>query len=80
MDFAERMEFRVARLQAWGQGVLDRVPPGVRRNGRRAFSFAFIVVIGTVLYRQLSGTDSDNQRGAVLSAETLAALEFAVQR
>ena len=53
----ERLESRAARLQAWGQGVLDRIPEGVRRNGRRAFSAAFLVVIGTILYRQLSGTD-----------------------
>ena len=55
--FAERMEARVARLQAWGQEVFERVSPRTRRNARRAFSLAFIVVIGTVLYRQLSGTD-----------------------
>ena len=49
MTLAERMEARVAKLQAWGQGVLDAVPPGVRRNGRRAFSFAFIVVIASAV-------------------------------
>jgi hypothetical protein len=57
MTLAERMEARVAKLQAWGQGALDKVPPSVRRNARRASSLAFIVVIGTVLYRQLRGTD-----------------------
>ena len=57
MTLAERMEARVAKLQMWGRGVLEKVPPRVRRNARRAFSFAFLVVIGTVLYRQLSGTD-----------------------
>lgn len=57
MTLAERMEARVAKLQAWGQGVLDKIPPLVRRNARRAFSTAFIIVIATVLYRQLSGTD-----------------------
>jgi len=55
--FAERMEVRVSRLQAWGQEVFEKVPAGTRRNVRRAFSLAFILVIGTILYRQLAGTD-----------------------
>ena len=57
LSFAERMQGRVADLQAWGQGIYERVPPRVRRNAQRAFSVAFVVVIGTVLYRQLRGTD-----------------------
>jgi hypothetical protein len=57
MTLAERMQARVAKLQAWGQGVLDKISPRARRNAQRAFSTAFIIVIATVLYRQLSGTD-----------------------
>jgi hypothetical protein len=55
--FAERMQARVARLQVWGQEVFENFSPRARRNLRRAFSLAFILVIGTVLYRQLAGTD-----------------------
>jgi hypothetical protein len=57
MGFTERMQGRIADLQAWGQGIYDRVPPRARRNLRRAFSVAFLAVIGTILYRQLRGTD-----------------------
>jgi hypothetical protein len=55
--FAERVQARVDRLRAWGQQVYDGVPPRARRNARRVFSVAFIAVIGTILYRQLSGTN-----------------------
>ena len=54
---AERMQARIAALQDWGQRVYDRIPPRTRRNARRAFSAAFVVLIGTILYRQLRGTD-----------------------
>jgi hypothetical protein len=57
MSVAERMQARVADLQAWGKGVYDRVPPRARRNAQRAFSLLFFVVIGTVLYRQLRDLD-----------------------
>ena len=57
MSFAERMQARIADLQAWGQGIYERVPPRVRRNAQRAFSLAFLAVIGTVLYRQLRDLD-----------------------
>ena len=57
MSFAERMQARFADLQAWGKSVYDRVPPRVRRNAQRTFSLLFFVVIGTVLYRQLSRLD-----------------------
>ena len=54
---AERTQGRLADLQAWGERLYGRVPPRARRYARRAFSVAFIVVIGTILYRQLRGTD-----------------------
>jgi hypothetical protein len=57
LGFAERMEAHVARLQAWGQSVFEGVSPSARRAARRAFSLVFLVFIGTVLYRQLVGTD-----------------------
>jgi len=55
--FAERMQACVARLQVWGQEVFENFSPRARRNLRRAFSLTFILVIGTVLNRQLAGTD-----------------------
>jgi hypothetical protein len=53
----EPAEGRLARVQAWGLALYERVPVSVRRNAQRAFSLAFFVVIGTILYRQLEGTD-----------------------
>lgn len=55
--FSERLQARVAGLQTWGQQVYESVPPRARRNARRAFSLVFAAVIGTILYRQLAGTD-----------------------
>ena len=48
MSFAERMQARVADLQAWGQGVYARVPPGVRRNAQRAFSLVFFIPLAAL--------------------------------
>jgi len=56
-SFADRRRGRIERLQAWGQGVYERVPPRARRNLRRAFSLAFLITIGSILYAQLEGTD-----------------------
>jgi len=55
--FSERMQDRVARLQAWGVQVYEAVPPRALRNARRVFSLIVVSVIATVLYRQLAGTD-----------------------
>lgn len=55
--FAERMQSRIERVQAWGQSVYEAVPPRARRNIRRTFSLVFFIVIGMILYRQLRGTD-----------------------
>jgi hypothetical protein len=57
LSSAERLEGRIERLQAWVQGIVDKVPPRTRRNLRRLFSLTFVVVIGSILYRQLKGTD-----------------------
>lgn len=57
LSFAERMQGRVTDLQARGQVIYERVSPSARRNLRRAFSLAFVIVIGSVLYRQLRSTD-----------------------
>ena len=54
---AEAAGGRLARVQAWAQGLYDRVPVRARRNAQRVVSLVFFVVIGTVLYRQLEGTD-----------------------
>ena len=54
---AERLQARIERVQAWGRDLYEQVPPRVRRNARRLFSLAFLVVIGSILYRQLKGTD-----------------------
>jgi len=54
---AGRIQSRLARLQTWGKGIVERVPPRARRNAQRAFSLLFLIAIGTVLYRQLEGTD-----------------------
>lgn len=53
----DRIQTRLTRLQAWGRGVVERIPPRTRRNGQRAFSFLFLILIGSVLYKQLKGTD-----------------------
>jgi len=54
---ADRIQTRLARLQTWGKGIVERVPPRARRNAQRVFSFLFLIGIGTVLYNQLEGTD-----------------------
>jgi hypothetical protein len=54
---ADRIQTRLARLQTWGRGIVERVPPRARRNAQRVFSLLFFIVIGTVLYNQLEGTD-----------------------
>ena len=54
---AGRIQARIARLQTWGSGIVERVPPQARRNTQRMFSLLFLIVIGTVLYKQLEGTD-----------------------
>jgi len=54
---AHRIEARLARLQAWGKGIAERVPPRARRNAQRVFSLLFFAVVGTILYNQLKGTD-----------------------
>jgi len=51
------VQARIERVRAWGLGFYEAVPLGTRRNIRRAFSLVFFIVIGTVLYRQLRGTD-----------------------
>ncbi len=51
------VQARIERVRAWGLGLYEAVPLGTRRNIRRAFSLVFFIVIGTVLYRQLRGTD-----------------------
>jgi len=50
-------EGRVGRFIARARELYDGVPVKVRRNAQRVFSLAFFVVIGTILYRQLEGTD-----------------------
>ncbi len=57
MTFTERMQDRIAKVQAWGQVVYESVPPGLRRNLRRLLTLAFFIAIGSILYRQLEGTD-----------------------
>ncbi|RLB41553.1 MAG: hypothetical protein DRH23_17755, partial [Deltaproteobacteria bacterium] len=54
---ADRIRARIARLRTWGSGIVERVPPQARRNTQRMFSLLFLIVIGTVLYKQLKGTD-----------------------
>lgn len=44
-------------MRRLGDGVRDAVPVWLRRGVRRGLSIAFFVVIGLVLFRQLSGTD-----------------------
>ena len=53
----ERTRIWLVNMQLSGQRLLDRVPPRMRHISRRVFSLAFLVVIGTVLYNQLKGTD-----------------------
>lgn len=54
---ADTAEGNLVRVQSWGRELYGRVPIRVRRNAQRVFSLVFFVVIGTVLYRQLEGTD-----------------------
>jgi len=54
---ADRIGARLARLQTWGGGIVERVPPRTRRNAQRVFSLLAFIVIGTILYHQLEGTD-----------------------
>jgi hypothetical protein len=57
MSGGKRLQARVLRAQSRAQELYERVPVQVRRNARRLFSALFLVVVGTVLYRQLEGTD-----------------------
>jgi len=54
---SDRIKGPLARLGAWRKDLAERVPPRARRNARRVFSLLFFIVIGTVLYKQLEGTD-----------------------
>ena len=54
---ADRVGVRVAELQALGKRILERVPAPLRRGMRRAFSLAFFIAIGWVLYGQLRELD-----------------------
>jgi hypothetical protein len=53
----DAQEGTIARLQRTAVDLYERVPLRARRNAQRLFSLAFFIVIGTVLYRQLRGTD-----------------------
>jgi hypothetical protein len=50
-------EGTIVRLQRWATDLYERVPTRARRNAQQLFSLAFFIVVGTVLYRQLRGTD-----------------------
>lgn len=54
---ADRVSARVADLRGLVGRIAERVPSQLRTAIRRALSVAFVVVIGSVLYRQLAGTD-----------------------
>ncbi|MCZ6806344.1 MAG: hypothetical protein O7F08_05280 [Deltaproteobacteria bacterium] len=54
---ADRVGVRVAELQALGKRILERVPAPLRSGMRRAFSLAFFIAIGWVLYGQLRELD-----------------------
>jgi hypothetical protein len=54
---AEGLQGRIVRLQTWAQSAYDSVPVRVRRIAQRTFSAAFLVLIGSILYGQLEGTD-----------------------
>ncbi len=53
----DRLSVRVAAMRRFGERVRDAAPVWLRGGVRRALSVAFFVVIGVVLFRQLSGTD-----------------------
>ena len=53
----EGLQGRIERLQTRAQSAYDRIPVPVRRVARHTFSAAFVVLIGSTLYRQLEGTD-----------------------
>lgn len=54
---ADAEQGRLVRLQRSAKSLYDRVPVGVRKTAQRLFSLAFFIFIGTILYRQLKGTD-----------------------
>ncbi len=56
-DAPEGISARIADLRRFVARTVERVPLPLRKALRRALSGAFFVVIGFVLYRQLSHTD-----------------------
>ncbi len=56
-DASEGISARIAGLPRLVERTVERVPLGLRKALRRALSVTFFVVIGFVLYRQLSDTD-----------------------
>jgi len=38
---ADRIQARLAKLQAWGKRIAERVPRRARRNAQRVFSLLF---------------------------------------
>lgn len=56
-DATKRLSARIAGLPNFVERTVERVPLRLRKTLRRALSLAFFVVIGFVLYRQLSDTD-----------------------
>jgi hypothetical protein len=56
-DATDRVSARLTALRGLVERIVERVPSRLRRGLRRALSVGFFVVMGFVLYRQLSGTD-----------------------
>jgi hypothetical protein len=56
-DATKGLSARIAGLPNFVERTVERVPLRLRKTLRRALSLAFFVVIGFVLYRQLSDTD-----------------------
>ncbi len=56
-DAPDGISTRIAALPSFVERTVERVPLGLRKAIRRALSVAFLLVIGFVLYRQLSDTD-----------------------
>lgn len=56
-DATAGISARIAGLPSFVERTVERVPLRLRQALRRALSLAFFVVIGFVLYRQLSDTD-----------------------